>query len=268
LALEDGLVQVLVGDKMKKQMVIIGIIVLLVSIGLSGCAGISTITTDLGVHFKVRDFDVVFTQLRYENFKPSYDSKTAIIDVKITNSYGKQESSICITALRVEVNGGYFYDFPGNLMSPISGGFVFGNLKPFASTSDELQVSIPLNKTIVKVYLQHEAYIGSSLPLKRDGYYEPVPIIVNVPVSNYSENNDDFEKFIGAWKSETTEILSTFNSDGTYITGGVTYDWSITYSNYIVVIGGTEYTYIFSNYNQTLTLHNIDKGTTLVYIKQ
>ncbi|MBE3094473.1 MAG: hypothetical protein IMZ52_05540 [Actinobacteria bacterium] len=93
-----------------------------------------------------------------------------------------------------------------------------------------------------------------------------IPINENI-ISNHNTEKIS-EKFVGNWKRETSEILSTFNSDGTYITEGKTYQWELESNKYIVVIGGTDYTYVFSNNNTTLTLNNIQKGTILIYIKQ
>lgn len=86
-------------------------------------------------------------------------------------------------------------------------------------------------------------------------------------ISNRIQENIS-EKFIGTWKSETSGTISTFYYDGTYITAGTTYQWSLEFNRFIVEIGGTDYTYSFSNTNTTLTLNNTYAGTTLIYTKQ
>ena len=99
------------------------------------------------------------------------------------------------------------------------------------------------------------------------GNTEYTVTINNNMISNHTQENIS-EKFLGIWKRETSGILSTFNSDGSYVTEGQTYQWSLESNKYFVMIGGTKYTYIFSNNDTRLTLNNIQKGTTLVYTRQ
>lgn len=81
-----------------------------------------------------------------------------------------------------------------------------------------------------------------------------------------SQDNNDFDKFIGAWgKGETVSI--TFFSDGTYSSGG---DGTFELSDGKLVLTnlGDTFEYSFSDDDNTLTLTNIDNGVVTILTKQ
>lgn len=90
--------------------------------------------------------------------------------------------------------------------------------------------------------------------------------------NNGQTSTTDEKKFVGIWKSETSGILSTYYSNGTYMAEGKSYYWRLEGEHLIIssMIGGYDsiYSYSFSNDNQTLTLTNIKNQNIVVYTKQ
>jgi len=104
-----------------------------------------------------------------------------------------------------------------------------------------------------------------------------VALLVCVGLSGCNEQtgtSSEENKFLGTWKDNTGEITA-FYSDGTFtsklwnVTGTGT--WEIKDGKLkTVFIGGIllDYDYSLSNNDETLTLTNVDTGSTYVYTKQ
>ena len=90
--------------------------------------------------------------------------------------------------------------------------------------------------------------------------------IIDTSEQNGVGGGDDFDKFIGAWgEGETVSI--TFFSDGTYSSGG---DGTFELSDGKLVLTnlGDTFEYSFSDDDNTLTLTNIDTGVVTILTKQ
>jgi len=90
--------------------------------------------------------------------------------------------------------------------------------------------------------------------------------IVDTSEQNGVGGGNDFDKFIGAWSEEET-VSITFFSDGTYSSGG---DGTFELSDGKLVLTnlGDTFEYSFSDDDNTLTLTNIDTGVVTILTKQ
>jgi len=90
--------------------------------------------------------------------------------------------------------------------------------------------------------------------------------IVDTSEQNGVGGGNDFDKFIGAWGEEEA-VSITFFSDGTYSSGG---DGTFELSDGKLVLTnlGDTFEYSFSDDDNTLTLTNIDTGVVTILTKQ
>jgi hypothetical protein len=246
---------------MKKQLVIIFIVTLLVSVGLSGCERIndSMNLVNLGTHARVGDFDILFDNLEYSKFDYATDYREAYIDCTVTNFYGKEGLRIDLDASTIEVSGGYSYSCGESTR-------VFSEyLLPFEKGAHSFYYTIPNNRTAVQFnFVFHQTPQDSRN-------------VINLQLTdrdNEIQYNAEkiLEKLLGFWKCDNRNFLAIFNSDGTYVTyeDAEKFTWWLTTDLSQVVIGNTPYSYVFSNDNMTFVLHNINNPETegFFYTKQ
>jgi len=239
---------------MNKNLLLSGMVVLLlIIVGLSGCEeelsqDDETIYAELNVPFRVGDYNVVFSNVHYSKYAYFEGWRWVEIDVKVTNSYGKQASSIYLYAPSIGVSGGYFYNGfgPDTYFTAIE--------HPFESYETNFRYRIPNNRSAIRLNITYK------LDMLQEN---SIPIVLE-DFTTFIDYEKYLEKFVGIWKRG--EILSTFYSDGTYVSEGNTYYWEINDNK--LIISSISYIYYFYNENQSLTLIRTDSGRQFDYIKQ
>lgn len=241
-------------ERMNKNLLLSGMVVLLlIIVGLSGCEeelsqDDETIYAELNVPFRVGDYNVVFSNVHYSKYAYFEGWRWVEIDVKVTNSYGKQASSIYLYAPSIGVSGGYFYNGfgPDTYFTAIE--------HPFESYETNFRYRIPNNRSAIRLNITYK------LDMLQEN---SIPIVLE-DFTTFIDYEKYLEKFVGIWKRG--EILSTFYSDGTYVSEGNTYYWEINDNK--LIISSISYIYYFYNENQSLTLIRTDSGRQFDYIKQ
>jgi len=143
-------------ERMNKNLLLSGMVVLLlIIVGLSGCEeelsqDDETIYAELNVPFRVGDYNVVFSNVHYSKYAYFEGWRWVEIDVKVTNSYGKQASSIYLYAPSIGVSGGYFYNGfgPDTYFTAIE--------HPFESYETNFRYRIPNNRSAIRLNITYK----------------------------------------------------------------------------------------------------------------